>query len=88
MKYIVYILQSVRDGGVYVSHTDNLALAVAQHESGVKRETKYRLPVKLIYKESVRSFKQVRMREQFWRSRKGQREIESWVGPISQDIQK
>lgn len=75
MKYTVYILQSVRDGGIYIGHTDNLALAMAEHEHGAKRGTKYRLPVQLVYKEVVSSFKQARMREQYWNSKKGQAEL-------------
>lgn len=80
MKYIVYILRSERDGGIYIGHTEDLALAMAEHEAGAQRDTKYRLPVKLTHREVVSSFKQARMHEQYWRSRKGQAEIESWAG--------
>lgn len=82
MKYVVYILKSNRDGGIFIGHTDDLDTALAEHNLGAKRDTKYRLPVELIHKESVGSFKQVKMREQYWRSDKGEKEIESWIGPL------
>jgi hypothetical protein len=59
-----------------------LVTALQEHERGAKRETKYRLPVKLIHKEYVKSFKQVKMREAYWHSEKGHREVEGWVGRL------
>lgn len=87
MKYVVYILRSERDGGIYIGHTEDLSIAMAEHEAGAKRGTKYRLPMQLIHKETVGSFKQVKMRERYWESMKGQREIESWIGSKS-DVKK
>ena len=82
MRYWVYILKSERDGGIYIGHTDDLALALAEHEAGAKRDTKYRLPAQLVHKESVASFKQVKMRERYWQSPKGHAEIETMIGPF------
>ncbi|MBI3627856.1 MAG: GIY-YIG nuclease family protein [Candidatus Sungbacteria bacterium] len=82
MKYIVYILKSERDGGIYIGHTEDLSLAMAEHEAGAKRGTKYRLPMQLVHKESVKSFKQVKMKEQYWLSREGVKEIETMIGPL------
>lgn len=88
MSWTVYILLSERDGGIFVGHTEDLQLAMAEHEAGAKRETKYRLPVKLIHTERAKSFKQVKMREAYWRSPKGEREIESWVGKLPHPFQR
>lgn len=88
MKYVVYILFSERDGGVIIDHTVDLALTMAEHEAGVKKSTRYRLPVKLIHKETVRSFKQVKMRERYWQSGEGEKEIESWVGKLPHPYEK
>lgn len=82
LKFVIYILLSERDGGIFIGHTSDLETALQEHERGAKRETKYRLPVKLIHKEHVKSFKQVKMREAYWRSEKGHREIERWVGKL------
>lgn len=82
MKYYVYVLKSERDGGIYIGHTEDMSLALAEHEAGAKRETKYRLPVQLIHKERAGSFKQVKMRERYWQSTAGQKEIESWIGSL------
>jgi len=88
MRYYVYILKSERDGGVYVSHTDDMALEMARHEAGEIRDTKYRLPVQLIHKEPAKSFKQVKMRKRYWSGREGQKEIESWVGKLQRHFEK
>jgi len=88
LKYCVYILYSERDGGVFIDHTDDLALEMARHEAGEIRFTKYRLPVKLIHKEVAKSFNQVKMQKQYWQSRAGQKEIESWVGPLPRNFEK
>jgi len=88
MKYYVYILRSERDGGIWIGHTENLALALAEHEAGAKRDTKYRLPVQLIHKELAKSFKQVKMRERYWLGLEGQKEIESMIGKIPRHFEK
>ncbi len=88
MRYCVYILKSDRDGGVYVSHTDDMALEMALHEAGEIRYTKYRLPVRLIHKELAKSFKQVKMRERYWLGLEGQKEIESMIGKIPRHFEK
>lgn len=87
-KYTVYVLHSSRDGGVIVGHTDDLPMELARHEAGQIRETKYRLPVQLIHKENVRSFKQVKMRQQYWEGPKGRKEIERWIGPLPKRARK
>ena len=68
LKYCVYILYSERDGGVFIDHTDDLALEMARHEAGEIRFTKYRLPVKLIHKEVAKSFNQVKMQKRLGKS--------------------
>ena len=88
MKYYVYILKSERDDGIYISHTDDMALEMAKHEAGEIRDTKYRLPVQLIHKELAKSFKQVKMRERYWLGLEGQKEIESMVGKIPRHFEK
>jgi len=82
MKYYVYILYSERDGGIFIDHTDDMAQEMARHEAGEIRNTKYRRPLKLIHKELAGSFNQVKMRKRYWESGGGQKEIESWIGPI------
>ncbi|MBI2054872.1 MAG: GIY-YIG nuclease family protein [Candidatus Sungbacteria bacterium] len=81
-------MKSERDGGIYIGHTQDLSLAIAEHEAGAKKDTKYRLPVQLIHKEPVKSFKQVKMRERYWQSAAGQKEIESWIGKVPHPFEK
>lgn len=88
MKYVVYILLSERDGGLIIDHTIDLALTMAEHEAGEKKSTRYRLPVKMIHKETVKSFNQVKMRERYWQSREGEKEIESWIGKVPHPYEK
>lgn len=81
-RYYVYILHSSRDGGIFIDHTDDMALEMARHEAGEIRFTKYRRPMKLVHKKVAKSFNQVKMQKQYWNSREGQKEIEAWVGPL------
>ncbi|MCE5326011.1 MAG: GIY-YIG nuclease family protein [Planctomycetaceae bacterium] len=36
MGYVVYILQSLKDGSLYVGQTDNLQRRLAQHNNSAK----------------------------------------------------
>ena len=51
MRYNVYILQSVKDAGYYVGHTNNWEDRVKRHNEGRCRYTCGRGPWKLVYRE-------------------------------------
>lgn len=74
MKYSVYILQSLKDGGYYVGMTEDLLLCLKYHNSRRVRSTKSRTPFKLVYSEEFSEMLDAREREKHLKSYKGSRE--------------
>lgn len=50
--YYTYVLKSLKDGKIYVGHTNNLKERVAEHNSGKVRSTACRKPLVLLYYEA------------------------------------
>lgn len=61
--FFTYILKSVKDHKLYIGSTNDLRKRVKEHNSGLVRSTKYRLPVKLVYYEAYASEQDARHRE-------------------------
>ena len=75
MWYSVYILRSLRDGRLYVGHTDNLDRRVGEHNAGQGGKfTRPRGPWKLVYAEQHPSRSEAMRRECFLKSVQGSRE--------------
>ena len=67
----VYILKSLKDKRYYIGSTKNLEQRLIQHNSGQTKSLKYRLPLKLIYKEEYQTLYEARKREGKIKSFKG-----------------
>lgn len=52
MKYYVYVLESQKDGNLYIGVTDNMDRRVLEHNQGKSKSTRPRRPFKLIYFET------------------------------------
>ncbi|MFH1856740.1 MAG: GIY-YIG nuclease family protein [Candidatus Omnitrophota bacterium] len=76
--YWVYILQSEKDGNLYVGSTSDIDKRLVYHNRGSVRSTKSRRPLKLIYKEEVDSVSSARRREKFLKSGRGR----EWIKKI------
>ena len=50
--YYVYIIQSLRDGSLYLGSTCDLKRRIAEHSGGKVKSTKNRTPWKLVYYEA------------------------------------
>ncbi|HMQ01814.1 MAG TPA: GIY-YIG nuclease family protein [Candidatus Doudnabacteria bacterium] len=61
--FYTYILQSTKDGELYVGSTKNLRKRFVEHNSGLVKFTKSRAPFKLIYYEAYASEDDARRRE-------------------------
>jgi len=55
MFYYVYILQSKKDGNLYIGFTPDLRLRLKKHSEGKVSSTKYRRPLELIYYEAYKN---------------------------------
>jgi len=61
--YYVYILKSKKDGKLYIGSTNNLWRRIKEHNSGLVKSTKSRLPFEIVYYEAYKSEKDARKRE-------------------------
>lgn len=68
LKYYVYILLSLTDGGFYIGFSTDLKRRLIEHAKGQVRSTKLRLPFKLIHYEYFINSKDAKAREEFLKS--------------------
>ncbi len=61
--YYVYVLKSIKDGKLYIGHTENLKNRVKQHNQGLVEATQKRRPFKIIYYEASNILKDAVKRE-------------------------
>jgi len=69
--YYVYILLSERDQKRYIGFTQDLERRIVEHNSGLVKSTKNRIPLKLIYFERFENKVEAMKREKFFKSGKG-----------------
>ncbi len=71
MKFIVYILKSLKDNKHYIEQTSNLDRRLEEHNQGRVRWTKSHRPWKVIYIEEYSSRTEAIRREHFLKSPQG-----------------
>lgn len=76
MFYYVYILRSLKDGKLYIGHTNDLRRRIAEHNKGNNFSTKGRLPLILIHYEAFRNQDDSQLRERFFKSGWGRQFIQ------------
>ena len=72
---MVYVLQSRKDGNLYIGCTGDIERRLVQHYEGKVRATKSRLPVELIYKEEYSDIYEAFRKERFYKTPKGKKEL-------------
>jgi len=77
--YYVYVLQSELDNRFYTGFTKNLEKRVEEHNSGISRSTKGRIPLKLVYYEFCLNLKDATKRERYLKTTWGKRYIKNRV---------
>lgn len=71
--HYVYVLQSLKDTGLYVGLTEDLRRRFQQHQTGESQSTGHRRPFELIYYEAYRMRQDAEGRERFLKSGAGRR---------------
>jgi putative endonuclease len=66
--YYTYVLKSLKDGGIYIGHTSDIKRRLEEHNSGISKSTKHRLPFELIYSEKFRTRSEAMRREKYLKS--------------------
>lgn len=74
MLYVVYVLFSERDGGLYVGCTSDMTARFTRHMNGTVVATRYRRPLHLIHTEEFADKAAAFQRERFLKSLWGARE--------------
>lgn len=68
--FYIYLLQSKKDGKLYIGFTSNLRLRFQEHNDGKVKSTNYRRPLELIYYEAYKNEIIARKREKQLKSGK------------------
>jgi len=66
--YYVYVLESLKDGKLYVGYSNNLKRRFNEHNTGRVRITRNRRPFKLIYYEAYRNQQDATRREKYFKT--------------------
>ena len=77
--YYVYVLKSRRDQKLYYGLTDNLERRLSQHNSGLVKSTKSRMPFDLIYHEQVDTLLDARKKEKYFKSGFGRKYVKNKI---------
>ena len=75
MSFSVYILTSLKRPRTYVGYSANVKRRLLDHNRGRVNATKFFRPWKLIHVEAKTSFIEARLREKYWKSGAGRRNI-------------
>ena len=79
LKYYVYILVSLQDGGFYIGFTTDLRHRLLKHAKGEVTATKFRTPFKLIHYESFLDREDALAREEFLKSGFGRKNLKAML---------
>ena len=75
MFYYIYVLQSFKNGSLYIGYTSNLRKRLKEHNSGKNKATKPFIPYQLIFYESFLNRIDAKNREKYLKSGYGRRTI-------------
>ncbi len=68
MHYFIYVLESSKDGNLYVGYTNNLNRRFKEHNGGEVDVTKHRRPFGLVYFEGYLNQQDATAREKFFKT--------------------
>ncbi|OQX71120.1 excinuclease ABC subunit C [Candidatus Parcubacteria bacterium 4484_255] len=69
--FYVYILKSRKDGKLYIGYTNNLQKRFEEHNKGLVKSTKHRIPFDLVYCETYFSNADAKHREDMLKRHSG-----------------
>jgi len=75
MFYYVYILQSLRNGSLYIGYTADLRKRILKHNNGESLATKPFIPYRLIFYEAFINQKDAKNREEYLKGGYGRKTI-------------
>ncbi len=82
--FFMYILKSKKDNNLYIGSTNNLVRRLKEHNAGLVKSTKSRIPFKLVYYEGYANEEEARKREENLKLRA--RALRQLLGRIKKSI--
>jgi len=79
MFYYVYILQSLKNGSLYIGYTSNLRIRFEKHNSGENKATRPFIPYKLIFYEAFLNKVDAKNREEYLKGGYGRKTIKNML---------
>lgn len=76
--FVIYILQSLKDGRTYVGFSSDVKKRLTEHNHGAVNATKNRRPFKILFTERAENITQAKKREKYWKSGAGRRKLKSF----------
>lgn len=73
MFFYVYVLESKKNGELYIGYTDNLKKRIKEHNQGLNTSTKPYRPWQLIYYEACLNKEDAKRREKYFKTSQGRK---------------
>lgn len=73
MFYYIYVIESLKNGSLYVGYTNNLKKRLTEHNRGLNFSTKPYLPWHIIHVEAYLNEKDAKRREKYLKTNQGAR---------------
>lgn len=77
--HTIYVLQSSKDGNLYIGCTSNLEKRLNAHSRGEVRSTRHRRPWQLVHKEEFQDKHEAYFTEWFYKTAKGKKELKEKI---------
>ncbi len=81
--FYTYILRSLKDNHLYVGYTSDINRRLTEHNSGLTKSTKSRIPFELLFYETFNTRSEAMIREKFLKSGIGKDYINSILKDLS-----
>ena len=86
--FYVYVLRSEQDNMFYTGFTRDLKKRLEEHNSGISRTTKGRLPLELVYYEFCLNHRDAMKRERYLKTTWGKRYIKNRIKNYLEETEK
>jgi len=79
--FFSYVIRSEKDGSLYKGHCENIEKRLIQHNSGMTRSIKNKVPFAVVFFETFNSREEAASREKYYKTSAGRRFIKSRIDP-------
>jgi putative endonuclease len=73
--FYAYVLQSLKDGKLYIGHAEDVEKRLTEHNNGKVPSTKFRSPFKIVHQQVFPSRSAARWQEKQWKTAWGHKKL-------------